>query len=224
MAGRRLLDWAGYYASKLIGHNHPSLPDPRYARRFALAANNKVGNPDFLTLECLEYYELLHSLAPLCMRNEALEVYALDSGAEAVENMLKPMEDIGGLDSAWGRSLADMVRFMEEMKVVRGEGLIEAVPSKADRLVAGLETLARDFPGVIHNVRGMGLYQGFSFRREDDKKAFTRRALQVENLLLLGAGTHTIRLRPNLEVTSEEIDLLLAILRRGLEALAAAND
>ncbi len=401
--GQRLFDWAGYYASKLIGHNHPSLLDPAYARRLALAANNKVANPDFLTLECLEYYELLHSLAPLCMRNEALEVYALNSGAEAVENMLKyfivlknqkllragrqsgthrviyfdqafhgrtiytlnvtelshdpvatkdfhgfapgnvqvlfpavdtgrpdeenrartlrsleiveetlsrygrevvgivvepiqgagghrvaepeffrrlsalahrydvslgfdevqtaggatgsffaidqyelphpptavaaakklangviymlkPMEDIGVLDSTWGGSLADMVRFMQEMTIVREERLIEAVPAKTGQLVAGLEALARDYPDVIHNVRGMGLYQGFSFRRGDDKKAFQHRAMQVENLLLLGAGTHTIRLRPNLEVTPEEIDLLLTLLRRGLAALAAAND
>ena len=87
--GQRLFDWAGYYASKLIGHNHPRLLEPDYVKRLVRAANNKVANPDFLTLECLEYYELLHDLAPRCMRNEQLEVYALNSGAEAVENMLK---------------------------------------------------------------------------------------------------------------------------------------
>ena len=87
--GQRLFDWAGYYASKLLGHNHPRLLEPDYIRRLVTAANNKIANPDFLTLECLEYYELLYSLAPVCMRNEQLEVYALNSGAEAVENMLK---------------------------------------------------------------------------------------------------------------------------------------
>jgi glutamate-1-semialdehyde aminotransferase len=25
--GQRIFDWAGYYASKLIGHNHPGLQD-----------------------------------------------------------------------------------------------------------------------------------------------------------------------------------------------------
>ena len=28
--GRRIFDWAGYYASKLIGHNHPGLYEPEY--------------------------------------------------------------------------------------------------------------------------------------------------------------------------------------------------
>ena len=396
--GQRLFDWAGYYASKLLGHNHPGLLEPDYARRLLLAANNKLANPDFLTLECLEYYELLYSLAPVCMRNEQLEVYALNSGAEAVENMLKyfivlknrklllagrhsgthrliyfdqafhgrtiytlnvtelshdpiatkdfhgfapgnvqvafpaidtsrpdaenqartrrsleiveetlaryggevvgivvepiqgagghrvaepeffrqlsilahkydvslgfdevqtaggqvgtffaidqydlphpptavaaakklangviymlkSMDDIGVLDSTWGGSLADMVRFVQEMKIVREERLIEAVPAKAQRLITGLHTLAAEHAATITNVRGMGLYQGFSFRRSEDKKAFQRHAMQREDLLLLGAGTHSIRLRPNLEVTGSEIDLLLEKLRRSLEAL-----
>ncbi len=390
--GQRLFDWAGYYASKLIGHNHPRLAEPDYTRRLLIAANNKLANPDFLTPECLEYYELLYSLAPRCMRNEALEVYALNSGAEAVENMLKyfivlknqkllsagrqsgthrliyfdqafhgrtiytlnvtelshdpvatkdfhgfapgnvqvkfpaidtsrpaaeneertrrsleiieetlsrygrevvgiivepiqgagghrvaepeffrrlsalahlydvslgfdevqtaggqtgtffaidqydlphppravasakkmangviymlrPMDDIGVLDSTWGGSLTDMVRFVQEMKIVREEGLIEAVPAKAARLIDGLNALAADHADMIYNVRGMGLYQGFSFRRDEDKSAFQKGLLQRENVLLLGAGTHSIRLRPNLSVTDADIDLLLEKMR-----------
>ena len=390
--GQRLFDWAGYYASKLIGHNHPRLSEPEYVRRLTLAANNKLANPDFLTPECLEYYELLYSLAPVCMRNEALEVYALNSGAEAVENMLKyfivlknqkllragrqsgthrliyfdqafhgrtiytlnvtelshdpvatkdfhgfapgnvqvtfpaidtsrpaeenaartrrsleiieetlqrygrevvgiivepiqgagghrvaepeffrrlselahrydvslgfdevqtaggqtgtffaidqydlphppravasakkmangviymmrPMDDMGVLDSTWGGSLADMVRFCQEMRVVREEGLLEAVPTKAARLIDGLQTLVAEHADTVYNVRGMGLYQGFSFRRDDDKRAFQKHLLQRENVLLLGAGTHSIRLRPNLHVTEADIDLLLEKMR-----------
>jgi len=87
--GQEVFDWAGYYASKLLGHNHPRLYEPDYVQRLARAANNKVANPDFLTQECLEYYRLLHSLAPKCMANGSVEVYAVNSGAEAVENMMK---------------------------------------------------------------------------------------------------------------------------------------
>lgn len=398
--GQRLFDWAGYYASKLIGHNHPRLLAPDYTRRLVTAANNKLANPDFLSLECLEYYELLYALAPVCMRNHQLEVYALNSGAEAVENMLKyfivlknrklmhagrmsgthrliyfdqafhgrtiytlnvtelshdpiatqdfhgfapgnvqisfpaidtsrpdaenrartlrslelveetlarhggevvgivvepiqgagghrvaepeffrrlsalahqydvslgfdevqtaggqvgtffaidqydlphpphavaaakklgngviymlrSMDDLGVLDSTWGGTLADMVRFVEEMKIVRDERLIEAVAGKAAHLVAGLRRLAERHEDAITNVRGLGLYQGFSFRRREDKIAFQDHALQHEDLLLLGAGTHSIRLRPNLEVTAADIDLLLEKMDRTLVAIAS---
>ncbi|RYG56340.1 aminotransferase class III-fold pyridoxal phosphate-dependent enzyme, partial [bacterium] len=87
--GQRLFDWAGYFGSKLIGHNHPRLFEPDYVHRLVIAANNKVANPDFLTPQCLEYYRLLHRLAPRSMCNPHLEVYSVNSGAEAVENMMK---------------------------------------------------------------------------------------------------------------------------------------
>ena len=87
--GQEILDWAGYYGSKLLSHNHPRMSDPDYLRRLGIAANNKTANPDFLTAECLEYYREIYTLAPQCMKNARLEVYAVNSGAEAVENMLK---------------------------------------------------------------------------------------------------------------------------------------
>src|SRR4028119_959589 len=65
--GQEIFDWGGYYGSKLLGHNHPGLYEPDYVRRLTYAANNKIANPDYLTRECLDYYRLLHSLAPHCM-------------------------------------------------------------------------------------------------------------------------------------------------------------
>ncbi len=87
--GQRIFDWGGVYGSKLIGHNHPRLCEPDYLQRLCRAANNKVANPDLLARECLDYYRPIHSLAPDCMKNPRLEVYVVNSGAEAVENMLK---------------------------------------------------------------------------------------------------------------------------------------
>ncbi|MBM3496143.1 MAG: aminotransferase class III-fold pyridoxal phosphate-dependent enzyme, partial [Armatimonadetes bacterium] len=101
--GRRLFDWAGYFGAKLIGHNHPALYEPAYVERLVRAANNKVANPDFLTEECLDYYRLVHALAPECMRNDALEVYAVNSGAEAVENMMKYLINLHLQGHAHGR-------------------------------------------------------------------------------------------------------------------------
>ena len=399
--GHRLFDWAGYYGAKLLGHNHPGLLEPDYLARLARAANNKVANPDFLTAECLEYYRLLYRIAPACMRNEQLEVYAVNSGAEAVENMMKylinlhdcrlekegihcekrrfihfdqafhgrtvfalnvtqlthaplitrnfrgivpdniqvpfpawdhsrpetlnrervretlaiveqnlqrfpnevvgiivepiqgagghrvasaeffrelsrlghayrvplgfdevqtaggqtgtlfaidqfdlphppqavasakklgngviymlyPMEDRGILDSTWGGSLADMVRFVQEMRIIDRERLIEQVEAKTGLLVAGLSRLARDYGRLICNVRGLGLYQGFSLRVPGDAHRLCDLALEHEDLLLLTAGSDSIRLRPAISVTAEEIQLFLEKLDRLLTELKPA--
>lgn len=393
--GQRIFDWAGYYGSKWIAHNHPRLFEPEYLRRLGFAANNKLANPDFLTRECLDYYRALHEVAPRCMRNERLEIYAINSGAEAVENMMKyfinlhdrrrskktgprrfiyfdqafhgrtvfalnvtelthapvitkdfhglvhgnvqipfpaldrdespeqnrqrttaalaqvksaleehageivgivleplqgagghraaekeffqglsglaheygvflgldevqtaggqtgeffmadqldlpyppqaiaagkklgngvlymlyPMEDEGVLDSTWGGSLADMVRFCQELAIVREERLIEQVPEKTAHLLQRLGELQARFPAKVRNIRGAGLYQGFSLATPELKGAVVEKALQEEQLLLLGAGRTSVRLRPNLHVTREEIDLLAEMLGRVLEAV-----
>jgi L-lysine 6-transaminase len=396
--GQRILDWAGYYGSKLIGHNHPRLQDPAYRAALADAANNKVANPDFLTPQCLDYYRLLYRLAPETMHGDTLEVYAVNSGAEAVENMLKyllslhnrkrerqgrphgarrflyfdqafhgrtvyalsvtqtldpiatqdfhglvasghiklpfpaidtdasPAEnesrtrrsleqiegilaqmaeeivgiivepiqgaggqrvalpsffqrlselahrydvylgfdevqtsagptgrlfaidhydlphppqavavgkkfavgalfmketlpDVGVLDSTWGGALADMVRFVQEWRVVEDEGLIARAETNGHLLADGLRRLAAQFPEKMGNVRGMGLYQGFTLRRPGDKARLIDIALQQRDLLLLGAGGDSIRTRPNLSVTADDIAQFLDILGDAVSAL-----
>jgi len=393
--GERLIDWGGYYASKWIAHNHPRLFEPEYLRRLSYAANNKIANVDFLTPECLEYYRMLHSVAPRCMRNDKLEIYAVNSGAEAIENMMKylinlhdkkphaqqgprrfiyfdqafhgrtifalnitelshdpmitkdfhgfvrgnvqvpfptantdddpvenryrtkealrrverslsecrgeivaivvepiqgagghrvaekeffqglsqlahdydvflgfdevqtaggqtgdffmvdqldlpyppqaiatakklgngvlymlhPMDDEGVLDSTWGGSLADMVRFVQELKIVRDEKLIEAVPAKTEYLLGRLRELQAEFPAKMSNIRGTGLYQGFSLASPTQKSALVENALQQESLVLLGAGRHSVRFRPNLNVTTADIDVLYEKLRRLLRQI-----
>jgi L-lysine 6-transaminase len=382
--GQRLFDWAGYFGSKLIGHNHPGLYEPTYVKRLVRAANNKVANPDFLTPECLAYYRMLHRLAPEIMRSDRLEVYAVNSGAEAVENMMKylvaihnakvaakgrtltgrrflyfdkafhgrtvfalgvtqtidtvatkdfhglssmgnmklpfpaynsdlsdeenqtevrkaldqvegalrlmadeivgiivepiqgaggqraalpsffqglselthrygvalafdevqtglgatgkmwgldhfdlphppqavatgkkfgngvvymrePLEDIGVLDSTWGGSLADMVRVVREVEIVEQEGLIERAAINGERLASGLGELVKKHP-VASNVRGLGLYQGISLTSGEHKAEAIRVAREEFDLLLLGAGYRSLRTRPNLSVTADEID------------------
>ncbi|WP_235074220.1 aminotransferase class III-fold pyridoxal phosphate-dependent enzyme [Asticcacaulis sp. AC466] len=396
--GDRITDWCGLYGSKLLGYNHPRLFEPDYMRELVLAANNKMANPDFLTPQCLAYYRLLHRLAPVCMRGQHVEVYAVNSGAEAVENMMKylinlhnhklkakgktalthrfiyfeqafhgrtvyalnitelthdpvatrdfrgiiqgniqvpfpeydarlsiaqnehivdqtlsllesfmkdhadeiagvileplqgagghrlalprfyqglsklchrydigwgldevqtsggqtgavfsidlfdvphppqsiavakkfgngavymlnPMEDIGVLDSTWGGTLADMVRFVQEWQIVEDEDLLAQVADKGKRLFDGLNALVDRFPHLIGNVRGLGLYQGFTVLEKRNKGRLVDLALETESLLLLGAGTDSIRFRPPLDVTPDDIDAMLVRLARVLEQL-----
>jgi len=133
--------------------------------------------------------------------------------------MLSPMEDHGVLDSTWGGCLADMVRFVQEMRIVEREGLISAATVKGERLSNGLRALAGRYPDVMFfNVRGMGLYQGFSLRSPQLRSAPVELALEQESLLLLPAGGVSIRMRPSFSVTEPEVDLFLKKLRRCVEA------
>jgi L-lysine 6-transaminase len=398
--GQRLFDWAGYYGSKLIGHNHPGLYEPEYTKRLVVAANNKVANPDFLTKECLDYYQLLYRIAPEIMKSDTLEVYAVNSGAEAVENMMKylvakfnqkrakkggpsghrrflyfdkafhgrtvfalgvtqtidpvatkdflgltttgniklpfpsyssdlseeenlraaehslqqvesalslmsdeivgiivepiqgagghrvaipqffqglselahkydvylgfdevqtglgatgkmwaidhfnlpyppmaiatgkkfgngvvymvePLEDVGVLDSTWGGSLADMVRVVREFEIVEQEDLISKAAIKGELLAKGLRELVSKYFPMVRNVRGLGLYQGISLDSTSRKARLIDVALTEYQTILLGAGSRSIRTRPNMSVKEDEIAHFITILD---QAIATVQD
>lgn len=398
--GQRLFDWAGYYGSKLIGHNHPGLYEPEYTKRLVVAANNKVANPDFLTKECLDYYQLLYRIAPEIMKSDTLEVYAVNSGAEAVENMMKylvakfnqkrakkggpsghrrflyfdkafhgrtvfalgvtqtidpvatkdflgltttgniklpfpsyssdlseeenlraaehslqqvesalslmsdeivgiivepiqgagghrvaipqffqglselahkydvylgfdevqtglgatgkmwaidhfnlpyppmaiatgkkfgngvvymvePLEDVGVLDSTWGGSLADMVRVVREFEIVEQEDLISKAAIKGELLAKGLRELVSKYFPMVRNVRGLGLYQGISLDSTSRKARLIDVALTEYQIILLGAGSRSIRTRPNMSVKEDEIAHFITILD---QAIATVQD
>ena len=84
--------------------------------------------------------------------------------------MLHSMTDQGVLDSTWGGPLVDMVRFVQEMKIVERENLIGAAKTNGDLLANGLRGLEMKFPHLLSNVRGMGLYQGFSLKNAGFKR------------------------------------------------------
>ncbi|MGE5599198.1 MAG: aminotransferase class III-fold pyridoxal phosphate-dependent enzyme [Bacteroidota bacterium] len=140
--------------------------------------------------------------------------------------MLDHLEDVGVLDSTWGGPLVDMVRVTQELRVVDEEGLIEAAAPKGEAVRRRLWKLAEEFPHLLENVRGYGLMLGFTVpdpERRGLRDLLVRTALEEELLLLLEAGFDSIRLRPNLSVTWEEIDEFFVRLRNSLVRMTEAE-
>jgi len=133
--------------------------------------------------------------------------------------MREPLDDIGVLDSTWGGTLADMVRVVREVEIMEAEGLVERARVNGERLAAGLSELVAKYP-FVSNVRGLGLYQGFSLDTPERKSDLIQVAREEFDLLLLGAGSRSIRTRPNLSVTAEDVDLFLQLLDGALSWVA----
>jgi L-lysine 6-transaminase len=105
------------------------------------------------------------------------------------------------------------------MRIVEDKRLIEQAGPKGERLRAGLCALAERPGSPIANVRGMGLYQGFSLPTPAAKARLIEVAREEQGLLLLGAGADSVRTRPCLSVTDDEIDLFLDRLDAALARL-----
>jgi L-lysine 6-transaminase len=120
------------------------------------------------------------------------------------------------LNSTFGGNLVDMVRCGHILRIIEEENLLENARRQGDLLLSGLQQLAEDFPETVSNPRGRGLMCAFdapdSRTRDQLVKAFF-----AEKLLLVGCGSRSIRFRPHLVVSSEEIQQGLDIIRRILQ-------
>lgn len=114
------------------------------------------------------------------------------------------------LNSTWGGSLVDMVRCQKYLEVIEKENLIKNAETQGKRLIQGLEDIEKKYPHKISNARGRGLMCAFDLPTPKERDGMKNK-LYADNLLVLTCGSNTIRFRPPLTISSEEIDEALEI-------------
>ncbi len=114
------------------------------------------------------------------------------------------------INSTWGGNLVDMVRFDRILEIIEEDDLIGNADRVGRHLMAGLSSIASDHPSVS-NVRGRGLFCAIDVYSREFRDRLLQRTLE-EGLVLLGCGQQSVRFRPPLTVTEEEVDQGLALL------------
>jgi len=135
---------------------------------------------------------------------------------DEVENNV--FQESSRLNSTWGGNVVDMVRITLYLEIIAAEDLVNQAATNGDYLVAKLHDIQADFDGLVSNVRGRGLFAAFDL---PDGTARDNLAdlIIAEGALILGSGKKTIRFRPHLNITREEIDLADDIIRRAIARL-----
>jgi L-lysine 6-transaminase len=119
------------------------------------------------------------------------------------------------LNSTWGGNLTDMVRSQRYLEIIREDGLVENAAVVGSYLLERLGGLQSEFPSLVSNVRGRGLFCAVdlpdaALRAEVRKKAFEK------GLIILGSGERSLRFRPPLTLQANEVDEGIEILRKSL--------
>ena len=97
------------------------------------------------------------------------------------------------------------------LDVILAPGFLDDVASKGERLRAGLEAVAREYPQVFAQVRGMGLLLGMKCAIPVGE---VQPACVAEGLLAITAGDNVLRLAPPLVVTEAECEEAVDMVRR----------
>ena len=121
------------------------------------------------------------------------------------------------LNSTWGGNLVDMVRSQRYQEIIEEEDLVSNARIVGEHLLGKLQELAGDFPGVVTNPRGRGLFAAFDLPGGDVRTKIRLKCMDL-GLIILPSGERSLRFRPPLNVTKEEIDMGIGIIRKAIKA------
>lgn len=114
----------------------------------------------------------------------------------------------GSHGSTFGGNPVALAAAKETLETIFAESFLADVTKKGEKLHSLLQETLKDTP-IFKKIKGKGLMVGIELTEEAGP--FITKARE-QNLLILTAGTHVIRLLPPLNVTDEEIEKAVKIL------------
>jgi L-lysine 6-transaminase len=125
------------------------------------------------------------------------------------------------LNSTFGGNLTDMVRATRILEIIDEENLVENARIVGEYLLKRLLELEKQFPSLISNVRGLGLFCAMDLDVQQNRELLKEKALE-KGLLLIGCSNRTIRFRPPLNLSKAEVDEGIDIIHRCLKEMKPA--
>ncbi|MFP5308476.1 MAG: L-lysine 6-transaminase [Actinomycetes bacterium] len=119
------------------------------------------------------------------------------------------------INSTFGGGLVDMVRATHTFGVIERDGLVDRAAELGAKLLGRLQEL-EDRHEAVSQARGRGLMCAFDLPDGDARDRVVQRMFAEEQVFLLGCGARTIRFRPTLTVTEDDLDTAITALDRVL--------
>ena len=119
------------------------------------------------------------------------------------------------INSTWGGNFVDMVRSKYIMEVIEKDNLVENAKERGNYLLRRLYEIQVQLPQLVNNARGLGLMCSFDMPSAEQRDEF-RTICEKEKLLILGCGEKSIRFRPPLNITDDELEEGLQVIEKVL--------
>jgi L-lysine 6-transaminase len=129
----------------------------------------------------------------------------------------------GRINSTWGGGLVDMVRSRRLLEIIERDALADRAASLGGWFLTELQELGARHPGLVSNVRGRGLMCALDLPGGPARDALITILREEERVLLLPAGPRSIRFRPALTISEDELAVGLKALDRSVSRLASEH-
>ena len=115
--------------------------------------------------------------------------------------------------SSMGAGLPSALQWENFVTVIEKGKLAENARVVGAHLLTRLQELVAEFPALFSNPRGLGLFAAFDVVTPEKRTEIREAAFDL-GLIILPSGERSIRFRPPLNVSREEIDLGIEIIRK----------
>jgi L-lysine 6-transaminase len=119
------------------------------------------------------------------------------------------------INSTFGGGLVDLVRATVVLETIERDGLVAHAARLGTHLLGRLRELA-DRHEVVTEPRGRGLFAAIDLPDTAARDAVVSHLFAEEHVILLGSGPTSVRFRPPLTVTAEELDEAVDALERAI--------
>ena len=119
------------------------------------------------------------------------------------------------INSTFGGSLTDMVRFKIILETIKEFNLLENAKTNGHYLLKEITKLEEQFPAFVINSRGLGLFCSFDLPSSNERDELVQETYK-NKLMILGCGIKSIRFRPHLTVTKVEIDFAIDVIKKSI--------
>ena len=126
----------------------------------------------------------------------------------------------GRIDSTWGGNLTDMVRSRRLLELVEQTGAIANAASVGNHLLERLVELEHSWPTAVSNARGRGFVAAIDLATRELRASVLKKLWSEEHVIAFGCGERTLRLRPALSMTAEDVDAGCDAMSRVVGSLA----
>ncbi|MCI0707428.1 MAG: L-lysine 6-transaminase [Ignavibacteriae bacterium] len=155
----------------------------------------------------------------LCVFGKKTQICGFMSSTRIDDVLENVFHKSSRINSTFGGNLTDMVRFTKVLEIINEEQLVNNAATVGAHLQKQLNKLEQEFPSLISNARGLGLLCAMDLDTAQNRDQLRSKSYD-EGLILIGCGDRSIRFRPSLNITTQEIDEGIGIIRHALKEIS----
>lgn len=156
---------------------------------------------------CFEHFDLEPDIVSFSKKTQQGGIFANSRRLDEVEDHCFKLSS--RINSTWGGNLVDMIRCSHIIDIVHKDNLQQNAKQMGDRWKNIMNQVDWELiapKNAVTNIRGRGLIMSFDYENGPTRDRLLDVMRKKHNMLALGCGEKTVRFRPTLSVSSDEID------------------